>query len=226
MPNREREYLRIAELLNAANNGEYHDAIRRKAALLWGDGHGALEPGSQIRLLASVNPEQVSRKFLAEWMHTSYSVDHTIAEIQQALNRISTMTNLRPAYRALVDELVGRVSLAGGGDWLLPSEVSRTVFAASSLFALHIGSFQSGGALQYSGEGSMVTIAPPGSGKTQCNVFPNLARCRGNNFGAASHCHWTNLSRLKIWLIAAVHACSYLRPRKPATHSVAHDKEC
>ncbi len=28
--------------------------------------------------------------------------------------------------------------------------------------------------LLYSGEGSIITIAPPGSGKTQCNVFPNL----------------------------------------------------
>lgn len=195
MPNREREYLRIAELLNVANNGEYHDVIRWKAALLWGDGHGTLEPGSQLRSAIQgsaglkeldfalyrppPDPEEVSRKYLTEWMHTNYSVDHTIAEIQQALNRISTRTNLRPAYRALIDELVGRVSPAGGGDWLLPSEVSRTVFASSSPFPLHIGSFQSGGALQYSGEGSMVTIAPPGSGKTQCNVFPNLLTWQG-----------------------------------------------
>lgn len=195
MPNREREYLRIAELLNVGNSGEFHDAIRWKAALLWGDGHGTLEPGSQWRTSvpgsagvkggdfalyrAPPDPEEVSRKFLTEWMHTNYSVDHTIAEIQQSLNRVSTMTNLRPAYRALIDELVGRVSPAGGGDWLLPSEVVRTVFASSSPFALHIGSFQSGGALQYSGEGSMVTIAPPGSGKTQCNVFPNLLTWKG-----------------------------------------------
>ena len=195
MPNREREYLRIAELINVANNGEYHDVIRWKAALLWGDGHGTLEPGTQRRspipgslgikggdialYRPPADPEEVSRKWLTEWMHTNYTVDHTIAEIQQALHRISTMTNLRPAYRALIDELVGRVSPAGGGDWLLPSEVSRTIFAASSPFALHIGSFQSGGALQYTGEGSMVTIAPPGSGKTQCNVFPNLLTWKG-----------------------------------------------
>ena len=198
MPNREREYLRIAELLNVANNGGYHDVIRWKAALLWGDGLGTLEPGSQVRwavpgspgglverviteglVRPPANPVEVSRKVLMEWMHTNQSVDHTIAEIQQALHRISTMTDLRPAYRALVDELVGRVSPAGGGDWLLPSEVSRTIFAASSPFALHVGSFQSGGALQYSGDGSMVTIAPPGSGKTQCNVFPNLLTWKG-----------------------------------------------
>jgi type IV secretion system protein VirD4 len=33
--------------------------------------------------------------------------------------------------------------------------------------------------LSYSGEGSMVTIAPPGSGKTQCNAFPNLLTWTG-----------------------------------------------
>jgi type IV secretion system protein VirD4 len=179
MPNREREYLRIVELLNVGNNGEYQDVIRWKAALLWGDGHGTLEPGSQTRLPGLDKPEELSRKFLTEWMRTNYSVDHTIAEIQQNLHRISTLTNHRPAYRALIDELVGRVSPAGGGDWLLPPDVSRTIFAASSPFAVHIGSFQSGGALQYSGEGSMVTIAPPGSGKTQCNVFPNLLTWKG-----------------------------------------------
>jgi type IV secretion system protein VirD4 len=161
------------------NNGEYHDIIRWKAALLWGDGQGTLEHGSQKRSPGAEKPEEVSRKFLTEWMGTHFNVDHTVAEIQQSLNRISTKTNLRPAYRAVIDELVGRVSPAGGGDWLLPAEVSRTIFAASSPFALHIGSFQSGGALQYSGEGSMVTIAPPGSGKTQCNVFPNLLTWKG-----------------------------------------------
>jgi type IV secretory pathway TraG/TraD family ATPase VirD4 len=33
--------------------------------------------------------------------------------------------------------------------------------------------------LSYSGDGSMVTIAPPGSGKPQCNVFPNLLTWNG-----------------------------------------------
>ena len=33
--------------------------------------------------------------------------------------------------------------------------------------------------LRYSGEGSIITIAPPGSGKTQCNVFPNLLNWPG-----------------------------------------------
>jgi type IV secretion system protein VirD4 len=179
MPNREREYLRTVELLNVVNNGEYSDAIRWKADLLWGDGQGTLEPESQMRSAGSDTTEQVSRNFLTDWMRTHRNVDHTIASIQRDLNRISTMTNLRPAYRALIDELVGRVSPAGGGDWLQPAEVSRTIFATTSPFTLHIGSFQSGGALQYSGEGSMVTIAPPGSGKTQCNVFPNLLTWKG-----------------------------------------------
>lgn len=31
----------------------------------------------------------------------------------------------------------------------------------------------------YDGEGSMITVAPPGSGKTQCHVFPNLLAWHG-----------------------------------------------
>lgn len=43
-----------------------------------------------------------------------------------------------------------------------------------SAYTLHIGSLPDGIPLTYSGDGSIVTIAPPGSGKTLCNVFPNL----------------------------------------------------
>jgi type IV secretion system protein VirD4 len=181
MSNREREYLRIVELLNVGNNGTYEQAIRWKADLLWGDGEGTIGEGFQRKNVGlGAVPTAFNPASFTEWMHTNSSVDHTISAIQQTLNRISTMTNLRPEYRALIDELQGKVATPGGGEWLKPSDVASTIFASASPHVLHIGSFQNnGGALQYSGEGSMVTIAPPGSGKTQSNVFPNLLMWKG-----------------------------------------------
>jgi type IV secretion system protein VirD4 len=62
---------------------------------------------------------------------------------------------------------------------LKPAQIPATIFAPNGDFPLHIGSFPDGTPLTYSGEGSIVTIAPPGAGKTQCNVFPNLLTWRG-----------------------------------------------
>ncbi len=180
MSNREREYLRIVELLNVANNGQYHWAVRWKADLLWGDGQGTLGDGFQRRNPGQTSkPEGLDIGAFIEFMKNNSTVDQTINEIQQNLNKISAMPDLRPAYRALIDELMGRVAPSGGGEWLKPQQVSGTVFAPTSPFSLHIGSFPDGNPLSYSGEGSIVTIAPPGSGKTQCNVFPNLLTWRG-----------------------------------------------
>jgi type IV secretion system protein VirD4 len=94
--------------------------------------------------------------------------------VQQRIYHYDSQPNLSPAMRQVVDEAKGLLSPAGSGAWLAPSEVAGTVFANASPYALHIGSFPDGNRLTYSGDGSMVTVAPPGSGKTQCNVFPNL----------------------------------------------------
>jgi type IV secretion system protein VirD4 len=196
MSNREREYLRIVELLNVGNNGEYEDAIRWKAVLLWGDGKGTLEGGQTRSIgvsataakwanrggatLEAANERHVDPPWLSEFMRHHGTVDHTIGLIQQNLTRISALPNLRPEYRTMVEGLLQRVAPGGGGEWLRPAQLAGTVFAAQSPYSLHIGSFPGGGgALQYSGDGSIVTIAPPGSGKTQCNVFPNLLIWKG-----------------------------------------------
>ena len=102
------------------------------------------------------------------------TVDTAVNLIQQHIAALDGQPSLPPAYRAIVDEAKSRINPSAGGVWLKPAEVERTVFAATGKYKLYIGLFQDGSLLSYSGDGSMVTIAPPGSGKTQCNVFPNL----------------------------------------------------
>lgn len=180
MTNREREYLRILELLNVCNGGRYYYGLRMKAALLWADGQGSLGPVKQWRMPgAKLGDKEPSNQEFGEWMGRNCGLDSTINAVQQALNEISQMPDLRPEYRALVQELKDGVSPTGGGEWLKPSQISGTVFEPVSPFSVHIGTFPGGPPLSYSGEGSMVTIAPPGSGKTQCNVFPNLLTWKG-----------------------------------------------
>jgi len=68
-----------------------------------------------------------------------------------------------------------------GSYWLTQGELKRTVFAPSdSPYVITLGTLDGTNTeLVFSGEGSIMTIAPPGAGKTQCNVFPNLLRWPG-----------------------------------------------
>ena len=65
--------------------------------------------------------------------------------------------------------------------WLTKGELKRSAFAPSGgPYGVSFGPLDGTDTeVVYSGEGSIMTIAPPRSGKTQCNVFPNLLRWPG-----------------------------------------------
>ncbi len=168
--NRERNFLRVAELLNSAANGKDEDFIGWKLALLWGDGKGViaryatkhLEPGDRA------DPVNVAVQRLG------LSVDRTVNAMLQYAFSASERRDIPQSYRAILSELSAAAAPAGGGSWLKASDIPGSPFADRSSYSLHLGSLAEGSPLSFSGDGSMVTIAPPGSGKTQCHVFPNL----------------------------------------------------
>ena len=173
---RERTYLKLAELLNSAYEG--NDVTYRlwRAALIWGDGKGTIAGQYQYNGLdegekATPIPSAIRRLNL--------SVDQTIGALQQRVTQLLSLPNLPPDFRAMIQGFADQVTPAGDGSWLKPAQVSASPFARKSDHVLHIGSFSDGTPLSYSGDGSIVTIAPPGSGKTQCNVFPNLLTWAG-----------------------------------------------
>jgi type IV secretion system protein VirD4 len=168
MDNREREYLRIMELLNSAAGGTNTWYQAQRIALISGDGKGMR---TEVQWVGSSRFDGDFEKSISD----AYgSVDLTVNAIQQHIAYLDGLPDLPPAYRAIVGEAKDRISPSGGGAWLKPAEVPGTVFAPGGAYPLYIGTFPDGSMLSYSGDGSMVTIAPPGSGKTQCNVFPNL----------------------------------------------------
>lgn len=176
MDNREREYLRIVELLNSAANGLDRRYLYWKIALLDAEGKGKAEHqglwfrGDDVRQIQ--NPIEVFRQ------RVELKVDPTITMINEELNRLSKETAVSPELRAVAAESFERISQGASG-WLVSTKVKGTVFEPQSPHALKIGTMQDGVELSYSGEGSMLTVAPPGSGKTQCNVFPNLLTWKG-----------------------------------------------
>lgn len=168
MDNREREYLRIMELLNSAAGGTNTWYQAQRIALVSGDGKGMR---SELQWVGSSRFDGNYEKSISVAYGT---VDQTVNAIQQHIAYLDQLPDLPPAYRSIVEEAKSRISPSGGGAWLKPAKIAGTVFAPTGVHPLYIGSFPDGSLLSYSGDGSMVTIAPPGSGKTQCNVFPNL----------------------------------------------------
>lgn len=170
---KERSYLRLAELLNSAYDGTIKMYRDWRTALIYGGGKGTIE--GQIQYLGLRNGEEASdavRRMLP-------SVDQITNSMQQHVRKFLGQPQLPPDFREMLQEFADQLTPAGDGAWLKPAQLAGSPFARTSNHALHIGSFADGTPLNYSGEGSIVTIAPPGSGKTQCNVFPNLLTWQG-----------------------------------------------
>ena len=172
---RERSYLRFAELLNSAYEGNDVSYRQWRAALLWGDGKGTVAAGAQYE---GLDTGDAASPVAAAIRRLNLSVDQTIGSMQQRVTQLLGY-DIHPNFRAMLQEFADQMNPSGSGTWLKPSQVSASPFARKGDYALHIGSFSDGTPLGYSGDGSIVTIAPPGSGKTQCNVFPNLLTWAG-----------------------------------------------
>jgi type IV secretion system protein VirD4 len=71
----------------------------------------------------------------------------------------------------------------GGARWLGLGDIKRSAFAVPERptpYYVHFGTLDGTSTmLTYSGDGSILTVAPPGQGKTTCNVIPNLLRWPG-----------------------------------------------
>ena len=108
-----------------------------------------------------------------------YSSDNVGTDIEaQALATVQRLAHEHPEDPLWQDM---RRRFVEGSYWLTQGDLKRTVFAPSdSPYVITLGTLDGTNTeLVFSGEGSIMTIAPPGAGKTQCNVFPNLLRWPG-----------------------------------------------
>ena len=174
---RERTYLRLAEILNSVSAGSDVNYRRWRAGLIWADGKGTTAPGHTQHFGLEAGEE--AAPVAAAIRRLGLSVDQTIGHMQQHLTQLLGRPDLHPDFRALLQEYADQLTPSSDGNWLKPSGVPASPYARRSGHWLHIGSFSDGTPLNYSGDGSVVTIAPPGSGKTQCNVLPNLLTWNG-----------------------------------------------
>lgn len=170
---RERTYLRLAELLNSAYDGTIERYRKWRVALIWAGGKGeTVGTGQYLGLKTGEDFDAAMRRLIA-------SVDQTTDSMQQHVRQFLGGPDLPPDFRAMLQEFADQLTPSGEGAWLKPSQLASSPFAPRSNYPLQIGRFADGSPLTYSGDGSIVTIAPPGSGKTECNVLPNLLTWTG-----------------------------------------------
>ncbi|MCB9844418.1 MAG: type IV secretory system conjugative DNA transfer family protein [Phycisphaeraceae bacterium] len=182
MEARYREALRAVELLNNGADGSLPGYLWMRLGLLWGDGKGTVE--DFVYWLYDAGPRGVKNgPSLVQYYMGSQSLT-----AEAAINKLLETLGMPP-----VNERFARIQaemrgvFAGGGSgggasgpaWLSPGEVGGTLFRRRSDYSLLLGRFEDGTPLEFSGDESLITIAPPGSGKTQCDVFPNLLRWKG-----------------------------------------------
>lgn len=102
-----------------------------------------------------------------------YFQDKTEGSVDSSVNALMRVLEEAGDGDSTVKEAQTRMH--GGGAWLAPEDVPSTPFAGAEKLAVRLGLIEGSNLeLSYPGEGSLITIAPPGSGKTQCFVLPNM----------------------------------------------------
>jgi type IV secretion system protein VirD4 len=144
-----------------------------RLALLFGDGKAqAFKARWQYNGFGSVSP--VNDFTSGVKAYTNMTTESAISAVLQALEYTASQ---RPE-----DRTVGllRERLLGGGATMLSSTAAFANAQDARKPALILGlSEENGKIVTFTGEGSVITIAPPGSGKTQCHVFPTLLSWKG-----------------------------------------------
>jgi type IV secretion system protein VirD4 len=177
MPHREREAARILELLinNLQKTNQPLDSIKKlRFGIIWGDGKASIDKHSfsaNTRAGMQNNLAEISDYIAKYAKSNSITNDGTVSSI---FSLVETLKENDPD-NPLTKEVSARLS--GGSRWFTESDIAGTPFSpVEGVAPLFIGMGTDGGnfPMQYYGEGSLITVGPPGSGKTQCHILPNL----------------------------------------------------
>jgi type IV secretion system protein VirD4 len=169
MEPREREALRVIYQLHNIGYTTAHDFHLVRLALLYGDGKAQVfQPwvdttagwGDFKAALCKYTGVQTAEGAVSTALHY--------------LETAKVKLPNHPVVAALAERLVG------GGAVALQSTAAFRAAQSAAKPGFVLGTAEDSGELvTYTGEGSVITIAPPGAGKTQCHVFPTLLTWKG-----------------------------------------------
>ena len=180
MSQEEREAARVLFLLHRRNllaKGRFKKLL---FALVWGDGRCEIVDGKwavgDVRAANQFQLTSSSGILNFEAINANLTRDSAISEIFSTVESVQNRYRGKPAAQGLTERITG------GTVFEVPCD-SKTapVTTSDGPDRLFIGNMDGETTpVYYRGEGSLITIAPPGSGKTQCHVLPNLLKWRGS----------------------------------------------
>jgi hypothetical protein len=175
MDTRHRESLRNVELLAAAGVDKEWCA-QKKFGLLWGDGKASIEEHSFVLHDTTVKDASAAvNSFVSQW---SLSVEAVVNDVLHRVESLGREAKPNTTLAEALGSIKGRQM--GGAGWFSPRDLPNKIFSNETTRTLRLGVLEGTDIpLAFSGEGSLITVAPPGSGKTQCHVIPSLLNWDG-----------------------------------------------
>lgn len=175
MKPKEREVLRAISLVtNRGLQTYYAESWRIISSIIYGDRSGNVS-NYQYNLTPLTDNTTLEGTIKSvndalEWIIR----DNVEAGINRGLAQLTVLLETRPD-NPLVRSLVARV-LGDGGDLASDAILHPLPNLTQTTEALIIGEDEKDASrlMTFDGQGSLITVAPPGSGKTQCHVIPNL----------------------------------------------------
>lgn len=173
---RERGTAEAINRLYGAGLIKQEDFARFVLAFAWADGKAKLHPMAQMTLYDLDRAEEKLKG--KDGKGCIGKLEQVMTEITNLIAEAATNPRLQnnPAIKQ-VQEVLHR-----GASWFTEADIIGSKFYTTEPGPYHLplGTLENGPKLYYKGEKGLVTIAPPGSGKTRCNVLPALAAWRGS----------------------------------------------
>ncbi len=174
MDAREREVLRTAyHLYNLGLFGNEANFYLVRLGLIYADGKAVITGKTKY---PSNNPNIRSISDAVKWYQGPNNTESMINLALSWLPKGTNRNNGDPVLNKLASRLHG-----DGGD-LVPGAPLKPGAKGTPVeggLILGLDEMSPGTWWYYDGEGSLITVAPPGSGKTQSQVFPNLLMWKG-----------------------------------------------
>ncbi len=174
--------LRLAEICLMNQEQSYN----LNSALIWADGKGNLDAYNYTlykrefkgdRYLNDTMVDSGTGAF--EWFAKNVCDYQNFDSALSALLKIITFAQVTGPEKIVLDEINRR--LEAGNAWLDSGQFDGTGFSNQNpqTSGLFLGKMPDNRPCWFTGEGSVITVAPPGSGKTQTHVIPNLLNWNG-----------------------------------------------